>query len=66
MYREARAEWADRILLQAVALVPIDAFQTPSRNVIDAIKVGMLLGRRSRSMQFASCWGSKDGTTNPG
>ena len=29
MYREARAEWADRILLQAVALVPIDAFQTP-------------------------------------
>ena len=78
VYREARAEWADRILLQAVALVPIDAFQTPSRNVIDAIKVGMLLGRqvcrsrlaprirRSRSMQFASCWGSKDGTTNPG
>src|SRR5258708_15997028 len=29
VFREARAEWADRILLQAVALVPIDAFRTP-------------------------------------
>ena len=28
-FREARAEWADRILLQAVALVPIDEFRTP-------------------------------------
>jgi hypothetical protein len=24
-----RSEWADRILLQAVALVPIDAFRSP-------------------------------------
>ena len=29
VFREARAEWADRILVQAVALVPIDAFRTP-------------------------------------
>src|SRR5271168_3664907 len=29
VFREVRAEWADRILLQAVALVPIDAFRTP-------------------------------------
>jgi cytosine deaminase len=29
VFREARAEWADRILLQAVALLPIDAFRTP-------------------------------------
>jgi cytosine deaminase len=28
-FREARAEWADRILVQAVALVPIDEFRTP-------------------------------------
>jgi cytosine/creatinine deaminase len=29
VFREVRAEWTDRILLQAVALVPIDAFRTP-------------------------------------
>jgi cytosine deaminase len=29
VFREVRAEWADRILLQAVALLPIDAFRTP-------------------------------------
>jgi cytosine/creatinine deaminase len=29
VFREARTEWADRILLQAVALVPIDGFRTP-------------------------------------
>src|SRR5208282_922126 len=29
VFREVRAEWADRVLLQAVALVPIDAFRTP-------------------------------------
>src|SRR3984893_7510451 len=29
VFREVRSEWADRILLQAVALVPIDAFRSP-------------------------------------
>src|SRR5215469_872224 len=29
LFREVRAEWADRILLQGVALAPIDAFRTP-------------------------------------
>ena len=29
VFREVRAEWTDRILLQAVALLPIDAFRTP-------------------------------------
>jgi cytosine deaminase len=27
VFREVRAEWADRVLLQAVGLVPMDAFQ---------------------------------------
>jgi len=29
VFRDTRAEWADRVLLQAVALAPIDAFRTP-------------------------------------
>src|SRR5947209_7304619 len=29
VFREVRAEWADRVLLQAVAVVPIDALRTP-------------------------------------
>jgi cytosine deaminase len=29
VFRDVRAEWTDRILLQAVALLPIDAFRTP-------------------------------------
>jgi cytosine/creatinine deaminase len=38
VFREARAEWADRILLQAVALLPIDAFRTPyGRELADLV-----------------------------
>ncbi len=29
VFRAARADWAERIALQAVALIPIDAFRTP-------------------------------------
>jgi cytosine deaminase len=52
VFREARAEWADRILLQAVALVPIDAFRTPySEELADLVAAsGGILGGVTRAV----------------
>src|SRR4051812_2764081 len=46
VFCEARAEWADRVLLQAVALVPIDAFRTTyGRELADLVAAsGGILG----------------------
>ena len=51
VFRSARAEWADRILLQAVALAPIDAFGTPyGRELADLVAAsGGILGGVTRA-----------------
>lgn len=52
VFREVRAEWADRVLLQAVALVPIDAFRTPyGRELADLVAAsGGILGGVTRAV----------------
>jgi cytosine deaminase len=52
VFREVRAEWADRVLLQAVALVPIDAFRTPyGRELADLVATsGGILGGVTRAV----------------
>ena len=52
VFREMRAEWADRVLLQAVALVPIDAFRTPyGRELADLVAAsGGILGGVTRAV----------------
>jgi cytosine deaminase len=52
VFRELRAEWADRVLLQAVALVPIDTFRTPyGRELADLVAAsGGILGGVTRAV----------------
>lgn len=52
VFGEARAEWADRILLQAVALAPIDAFRTPyGEELADLVAAaGGILGGVTRAI----------------
>jgi cytosine deaminase len=52
VFREVQAEWADRVLLQAVALVPIDAFRTPyGRELADLVAAsGGILGGVTRAV----------------
>jgi len=52
VFREVRSEWADRILLQAVALVPIDAFRSPyGEELADLVAAsGGILGGVTRAV----------------